>query len=310
MEKVYPSYLGVKDFNSIISSLEGLLSPCRVCPWKCGIDRSPKSVPGGREKAPLGKCQSGYLPKVASYNLHFGEEKPISGYRGSGTIFFSGCSLSCVFCQNYTISQHCYGREITTEELADYMLELQSKGAHNINLVTPTHFLPQIVKAISLAAKCGLSIPIVYNSSGYDRAEVLRLLDGIIDIYLPDLKYSSDEKALTYSGARNYVEVSRHALAEMYRQVGDLVTDENGIALRGLIVRHLVLPNDISGTAGVLEFLSRLSGSITVNLMNQYYPEYRAFQYPELSGRVTPLEFDRAVRLLHRFNIRSNYAKM
>ena len=299
MDKRYPSYLKTEDFSPIISELKKFLNPCRLCPWKCGVDRSSK------KETSLGKCQTGYNPKVASYNLHFGEEKPISGYRGSGTIFFSGCSMSCVFCQNYTISQYCYGNEITSEDLAGYMLELQRRGAHNINLVTPTHFVPQIIEALSIAVKKGLSVPIVYNSSGYDRVEALRLLEGIVDIYLPDIKYSSDEMAYRYSGIRNYVATSRAAIAEMFRQVGKLVTDERGVAVRGVIVRHLVLPNNISGTKEVLEFLSSISTEITVNLMSQYYPEYRAYSFPELSGRLTPVEFDRAVNYFHSCNLKN-----
>ncbi len=311
MGSVYPSYLNIKDFTPIIEGLEGLLNPCRLCPWKCGVDRSYGSLPGfgfrtrdSKTRNIRGKCEMGYLPRVASYNLHFGEEKPISGYRGSGTIFFSGCSLSCVFCQNYTISQYGYGDEVSIEELARYMLHLQHEGAHNINLVTPTHFVPQIVKALSIAVKRGLAIPIVYNSGGYDRVEVLKLLDGIVDIYLPDLKYSSDEVAKKYSGVKNYVSVSRAAIVEMFRQVGPLVTNNRGIAIRGVLVRHLVLPNDIAGTEEVLRFLRDLSPEIAVNVMSQYYPAYRAHLYPELNGKITNEEFGKAKALLRQFGFK------
>ncbi len=311
MQPIYPSYLAIEDFTPIISRLRDFLNPCRVCPWGCGVNRSPgdevrNPIAGDKSKnGSLGRCETGYLPRVASYDLHFGEEKPISGYRGSGTIFFSGCSLACVFCQNYTISQYGYGYEISIEELARYMLELQHRGAHNINLVTPTHFVPQIVEALSVAIKRGLSIPIVYNSSGYDRLEVLKLLDGIMDIYLPDLKYSSNEMAFKYSGIKNYVEVSRKAIAEMFRQVGPLVTNTRGVALRGILVRHLVLPNDIAGTEECLRFLRDVSPEIPVNVMSQYYPTYRAHLYPELNGRITSEEFETAVRLLDKFGLKN-----
>jgi putative pyruvate formate lyase activating enzyme len=241
------------------------------------------------------------LPKVASWSLHHGEEPPISGDRGSGTIFLSGCPMECVFCQNYPISQLCHGTELGIDELASRMIELQDSGAHNINFVTPTHFTPQIVRSLHRAAQRGLSIPLVYNSSGYDDVDTLELLDGIVDLYLPDMKYGDDEPALRYSGAVKYVETNRAAVAEMYRQVGGLELDEDGIARRGLIIRHLVLPGDISSTARVLEFIAGLSTSVGVSLMSQYFPAHRAVSMPALQRRLTEEEYERALGLLDEY---------
>ena len=285
----YPSYQGIKNFRPIIQELKSMLNPCRICPRNCGVDRFTSNK---------GACRTGYLPIVASYNLHHGEEPPISGYRGSGTIFFSGCPLRCLFCQNYPISQYINGNEISIEELANYMLILQKKGAHNINLVTPTHVVPQFIEALAIAVEKGLNIPIVYNCGGYENLEVLQLLDGIVDIYLPDMKYGSDKNALRYSGVKNYVEINRKAVAEMYRQVGDLALDEDGVAVKGLIVRHLVLPNNISGTDEVLKFIASLSTTISISLMSQYFPAYKAPEIEELSKRLTVEEYQRATKLM------------
>lgn len=249
----------IENFPALIEQLNRKLSPCTVCPFKCGIDRY--SDNGGR-------CKTGSILKIASHNLHHGEEPPISGSRGSGTIFFSGCSLRCAFCQNYPISQLLNGNEVTISKLSEYMLSLQTREAHNINLVSPTHFVPQIVEALWLAVKKGLKIPIVYNSGGYDDIEVLKCLEGIVDIYLPDMKYGDNKNALKYSGAKNYVEINRAAIGEMYRQAGELVTDKDGAALKGLIIRHLVLPGNISNTEKVLEFIANLSKTIPVSLMS------------------------------------------
>jgi putative pyruvate formate lyase activating enzyme len=206
-----------------------------------------------------------------------------------------------VFCQNYPISQLRHGREVETGELASRMVELQGQGAHNINFVTPTHFVPQIVETLDRAVKEGLSIPIVYNSSGYDDVESLRMLEGIVDLYLPDMKYGDDERAFLYSGVAGYVKTNRAAVAEMYRQVGDLELDEKGIAVRGLIVRHLVLPGGISGTDRVLEFLAGLSPSIGVSLMSQYFPAHEAVDLPELKRKITRREYENALDVLDRF---------
>ncbi len=295
---LYPSYLNIKDFKSIIDRLKSLLNPCTVCPRKCRINRF---------KSNNGFCRTGYKPKVASYNLHHGEEPPISGYRGSGTIFFSGCPMRCVFCQNYPISQYLHGNEITIEELADYMISLQKRGAHNINLVTPTHFVPQFVEALSIAVDKGLTIPIVYNSGGYENLEVLKLLDGIIDIYLPDMKYGNDEMAKKYSGIKDYVKINQQAIIEMYRQVGDLVLDENGVAIKGLIIRHLVLPNNISGTDKILKFIANLSNTISISLMSQYFPAYKAPEIAELSQRITEKEYENATSLMEKLGLENGW---
>ncbi len=299
MEKrKYPSYLNIKDFGPIIKGLKSLLKPCRTCPRECRIDRFTSD---------RGFCRTGYLPKVASYNLHFGEEPPISGFRGSGTIFFSGCPMRCVFCQNYPISQYVNGNEVSIRKLAEYMIILQRKGAHNINFVTPTHFVPQMVEALSIAVEMGLNIPIVYNSGGYERVEVLKIIDGIVDIYMPDMKYGSDEMAKRYSGVPDYVGINRRAIEEMFRQVGNLVIDRNGIAKRGLLIRHLVLPENIANTETVLEFISSLSKNIYISLMSQYFPAYRAPEIPEISRRLTKEEYDYAVGLLDKYGLKNGW---
>ncbi len=287
--RTYPSYISLVESGEIekrIEKLYELLSPCRLCPRKCKARRKENK---------FGFCRLGESPKVSSYNLHFGEEPPISGYNGSGTIFFTGCNLGCVFCQNYPISHLHHGREVTVDELSSMMLYLQRKGAHNINLVTPTPQVHAIVKAIDIAAKKGLRIPIVYNCGGYESEEVLDLLDGIVDIYMPDMKYGNNESARKYSGAKDYVEIAKRAIKKMHDQVGDLTFNEDGTAKRGLLVRHLVLPNDLSGTEEVLKFIRyEISRNTYVSLMSQYFPAYRASEFPELSRRITREEFKRA----------------
>ena len=269
---------------------EKLLSNCNVCPRRCGANRM---------KGETGFCRSGSLPRVASYNLHFGEEPPVSGTRGSGTIFFSNCNMRCVYCQNYPISQFGVGNEVEIEKLADMMLSLQSRGAHNINLVTPTHFVPQIIEAIEIAKEIGLTIPIVYNTSGYESIETLHLLDGIVDIYLVDMRYSDNENGLRYSSCPDYVEVNRQAVLEMHHQVGSLILDEDGVAKKGVIVRLLVLPNGISGTEDSLRFLfENIGDTVYISLMSQYFPAYRSREFPLLSRRISAEEYDRAVEML------------
>jgi len=238
---------------------------------------------------------------VSSYGPHFGEEAPLVGKHGSGTIFFSYCNLRCVFCQNYTISQLGEGSKIDREELAKMMLSLQGRGCHNINLVSPTHVVPYILDALELAASTGLHLPLVYNSGGYDSVETLRLLDGIVDIYMPDMKYSDEKTAEQLSGVKDYPEVNRDAIREMYRQVGDLQLDEEGIAQRGLLVCHLVLPNRLAGTKGVVSFLAReVSTNTYINIMAQYHPCYQAFNIPSLSRPLDRQEFSEAIDLAHR----------
>lgn len=272
-------------------ALYALLNPCRLCPHRCGINRVRTSK---------GKCRSGGGKSVfiSSYNIHLGEEPPISAARGSGTIFFTNCSLSCVFCQNYPISQLRNGNEISVEQLSLIMLELQQRGAHNINFVTPTHYVAQIVEAVGAAREKGLVIPLVYNCSGYEEVETLKLLDGIIDIYMPDMKYSDDVNAVKYSSAPNYTETNRKAIKEMHRQVGELRLDTDDVAVKGLIIRHLVLPNNISGSARVLEFIAKeISPKTFISLMSQYHPANKTERYPELSRKVSAKEYKQAVKL-------------
>jgi len=286
-----PGYLALNRSGELTHRSEAaysLLSPCRLCPRECGADRL-----SGEE----GFCRSGAQPKVASWTLHPWEEPPISGARGSGTIFFSGCTGRCLFCQNYPISQLGVGNVVTVERLAEMMAELQQRGAHNVNLVTPTHFVPQILAALSLAVEMGLRLPLVYNSSGYESVEVLRLLDGVVDVWLPDAKYATDDVARRLSGFSRYVEHNRAALREMYRQVGDeLLLDGEGIAQRGLIIRHLVLPGGLAGTREVLHWIaSELSPRVHVSLMGQYFPAYRAVGHPLLGRKLTTEEYEDAL---------------
>lgn len=296
-----PAYLklGTAEIKSRAEKARKLLSPCSLCPRHCGVDRL---------KGEKGFCKTGIDAPVSSRNLHHGEEPPISGYRGSGTIFFSNCNLKCVFCQNYPISQMGVGGDVSARELGDIMLTLQRRGAHNINFVTPSHVVHAIISALVYAIEGGLRIPLVYNSSGYDSLEELELLDGIIDIYMPDMKYSDDEVAKKYSNAPNYVEVNRKAIKEMHRQVGTLVMDEEGIALRGLLIRHLVLPEGLAGTEDVLAFIANeISKDTYISLMSQYFPTNKAFQYPEISRMVNRSEYRKAVDMLHRFGLENGY---
>jgi putative pyruvate formate lyase activating enzyme len=261
-----------------------MLEHCELCPHRCGVNRL---------EGENGICRMGALPKVSSWNLHRWEEPPLSGTRGSGTIFFSGCTGRCIFCQNYPISQLGYGDEVQISRLAGMMLELQRKGAHNINLVTPTHFVPQILVALLHAARRDLHLPLVYNTSGYERESTLRLLDGIVDIWLPDAKYADDNTARRVSGFRNYVTNNRAALREIYRQAGsELVLERDGLAVRGLIVRHMVLPEGLAGTGEVLAWLAKeLSPRVHVSLMDQYFPAHRALRDPVLGRKTTPAEY-------------------
>jgi putative pyruvate formate lyase activating enzyme len=250
---------------------------------------------------------------VASYNAHFGEEAPLVGVHGSGTIFFSHCNMKCQYCQNYDISQLGHGEELEPEEIATLMLTLQARGCHNINLVTPSHVVPQILAATLVAAQAGLEIPLVYNTGGYDALDTLSLLDGVIDIYMPDMKYSDADLAWKYSKAKDYPSINRAAVKEMHRQVGDLQTDDRGIATRGLLVRHLVLPNGKAGTPGIIRFLAdEISVGTYLNIMDQYRPCYRADSFPEVDRRLTAEEFAYAVGLadaagLHRLDKRRRW---
>ena len=266
------------------------LSACDLCARYCRVDRH-VTVRGA-------VCRTGALAVVASYGPHHGEERPLSGRRGSGTIFFGWCNLRCVFCQNWEISQRPAGPEVTTRQLAAIMLELQALGCHNVNLVSPSHVIAQVIAAVAIAAAAGLRLPLVYNTGGYDSPEALALLDGIVDIYMPDMKYGDDEIARRCSRCRDYVAVNRAAVREMHRQVGDLDCDADGIARRGLLVRHLVLPGGLAGTRAVVEFLAReISANTYLNLMAQYHPAYRAGEHPELARRPTSAEHDEALAL-------------
>ncbi|MGC9515870.1 radical SAM protein [Methanocrinis sp.] len=267
----------------------GRLEKCDVCPRACGANRL---------VGELGYCRSGRLARVSSFTPHFGEERPLVGAHGSGTIFMAGCNLSCVFCQNYDISQLGEGREVSSTKLAEMMVSLQEGGCHNINFVTPTHFAPQILEAVVEAVEMGLSVPLVYNSGGYDSVETLLLLDGIFDIYMPDAKYGSDAAAEKYSDAPDYTRVMKAAIREMHRQVGPLEIDEGGVAVRGLLVRHLVLPENQAGTREVVRFLAEeISPETYLNVMAQYHPCYKARNYPELSRPITLREYAEAVNL-------------
>ena len=263
------------------------MEDCDLCARYCHVDRL-KTTKGV-------VCRTGERAVVHSHGPHHGEEDMLRGWKGSGTIFFSSCNLRCVYCQNWDISQKGLGREVEPADLAGMMLDLQAMGCHNINFVTPSHVVAQIIAAAEIAAKRGLKIPLVYNTGGYDSVEALGLLDGIIDIYMPDMKYGDSDKAHHFSHVRSYVEVNRAAVKEMHRQVGDLVLDEQGIAERGLLVRHLVLPENVAGTHQVLAFLAEeISPETYVNVMDQYRPCYRANENPPLDRSVTSREFDQA----------------
>lgn len=259
------------------------LSRCDICPRNCGVDR---------RRGEVGVCRVGRKAVVASYGPHFGEEAPLVGVNGSGTVFFSGCNLHCSFCQNYEISHLGEGEEADAETLASVFLSIQRLGCHNLNLVTPTHVTPQILEALSLAADRGFSLPIVYNCGGYERVDTLRELEGVVDIYMPDVKFLSRESAQRYCGAPDYPEVVREAVREMARQVGPLTLDRRGVASRGLLVRHLVMPGGASTTREVIDFLAEEIGVETcLNLMDQYRPCGRALEFPEIGRRTTSSEW-------------------
>ena len=296
-EASYLSLLRSGELHRRVAGLEALLERCTVCPRDCFNNRLQDEIAA---------CYSGRLPIVSSYTPHFGEEPPLVGTRGAGNIFFGNCNLRCVYCQNYQISQthkEQIKNEVTHERLAEMMLELQTRGCHNINFVSPTHFAPQMARAILLAADQGLRLPIVYNTNAYDSVEVLRLLDGIVDVYLPDLKYAEDEAGYLYSKVRSYASVSRAAIAEMYRQMGhELVYDEDGLLQRGLVIRLLVLPNEVGGVRESLRWIhGELSPRVAVSLMAQYYPTNVAGtnqRYALLSRRIRETEWLRAVAAL------------
>lgn len=271
-----------QEMEKRVQTARHLLSACTLCPWECKVDRL---------QGEKGHCCAPAAAVVSSFNAHFGEEPPLVGYNGSGTIFFTHCNLDCVFCQNWEISHHGEGRVAETEDLVGMMLTLQQKGCHNINLVTPTPHIAPIMQSLLQAREQGLTLPLVYNCGGYETMKTLSLLDGIVDIYMPDLKYSDATVAASCSGPPDYPERAQAALLEMQRQVGDLKIDADGIARRGLLVRHLVLPDDLAGTKEVVRFLAKkISPRCAINVMGQYYPAYRAHQHPPLDRRVNNLE--------------------
>ena len=266
------------------------LKSCDLCPHHCGVNRV---------KGETGICASGFHPRIASANLHRGEEPPISGTKGSGTIFFSGCTLRCPFCQNFPISHLGNGESVSTLRLAERMLGLQKRGAHNINFVTPTHFLPQILAALYLAIPRGFALPLVWNSGGYERVDALRLLDGVVSVYLPDMKYSDDLVAVELSGAPGYREFNRAAVREMLRQAGHLRVDDRGVAVSGVIIRHLVLPEGKAGSAETLSWIAANLGKETrIALMSQYFPAGKAAEIPGLDRAVSAPEYDEVVAAL------------
>jgi len=289
-----PSYINLYRAGKLHERIEkarGLLKECQICPRRCKVNRLENK---------LGVCKVGKLPKVSSYNPHFGEESPLVGTHGSGTIFITSCSLGCVFCQNYDISHLGEGYEVSFERFAHMMIELQDMGCHNINFVTPTHVVPQILEALPIAIRDGLNIPLVYNTGGYDLVETLQLLEGVFDIYMPDFKFSDDDVAAKLCKARDYPQVAMKAIKEMYRQVGDLVVDDRGIAERGLIVRHLIMPNGLAGTRKVMQFLAQgISPNTYVNIMDQYRPCGLAHKYPEINRRIRVEEFEDALQIAH-----------
>jgi putative pyruvate formate lyase activating enzyme len=290
-----PAYLELSHAGKLserVAAAIALLQGCRVCPRQCGVDRM---------YGEAGKCRTGRLAMVSSYGPHLGEESPLVGRHGSGTIFFTNCNLKCIYCQNYSISQLGEGMEVSKEELAKTMLFLQDKGCHNINLVSPTHVVPQILEALEVAVGLGLRLPLVYNTGGYDSLETLKILDGIVDIYMPDMKYSDVEIGLELSGIENYPDINRAAVREMHRQVGDLQINEDGVAVRGLLIRHLVLPQRLAGTEETVNFIAeKLSRNSYVNIMDQYRPCYQAHEHQKLARSLSTPEFTEAMELAHK----------
>lgn len=295
-----PAYLKLKR-EELLAKRDALLSrisPCTLCPHRCGALR---------DEGKKGTCGTARNALVSSYNLHFGEEPCLVGEGGSGTIFFAGCSLRCLFCQNYPISQFRYGEEVSPERLAEMMLELQRDGAENINFVTPTHFSAQILEALVIAVDKGLKLPLVWNSSGFENLDVIELLDGVVDIYLPDMKYSDNSLASEYSRADGYVEISRAVVREMARQVPGLVLDSRGVARRGVLVRHLVLPANLENTRGVLNWVASLDGKVAMSVMAQFFPAYKAPEHPILNRRLSYEEWAQVEKWVREFGVSEGY---
>jgi putative pyruvate formate lyase activating enzyme len=290
------------ELDEKIEKLENILNECKLCARECRVNR----IQGKK-----GYCKSDFSLMVSSAQPHFGEEDVLVGTHGSGTIFLTNCNLGCIFCQNFDISHLGIGQRITEEELAVMMLNLQKRGCHNINFVTPTHYTPQIVKGLRIAIEKGLHIPIIYNCGGYEAKGTLELLDGIVDIYMPDMKYGSEESAKRYSNAPNYFEVCKRAVKEMHRQVGVLKVDENGLAWRGVLIRHLVLPNGLAGSEEVFKFIAtELSTDSYVNIMLQYRPMYKAYEYSELNRGITMREYREAIAMALKWGLHRGFERI
>jgi len=323
METSYRKLFKSGELGRRVNEVRQILESCTLCPRRCKVNRL-----AGK----LGFCLSGTEVVISSAGPHYGEEPPISGSKGSGAIFFTGCNLRCLFCQNYQISQEYEGHPVNPvrsplplakasrrnvgatsngvkiETLAGMMLSLENQRCHNINLVSPTHFVPQILEALLIAVEKGLTLPLVYNTNGYDTIETLKLLDGIIDIYLPDIKYSDNKYAKEYSGVKNYVKYNRLALKEMFRQVGNLIIDENGIAQRGVLIRHLVLPERIAGSFESLDFIAEeISKEAHISLMSQYHPCYKADKHPVVNRRLKKAEYDEVVEYAEKSGLENCY---
>lgn len=295
---VYPSYLALAssgDLSQRSEALMQLLRECRLCCHICRIDRT---------KYERGFCKAPSRAVVSSHGPHHGEERPLSGRSGSGTIFFAHCNSRCCFCQNHDISQAGRGSAVSAQELAAIYIDLQRMGCHNLNLVSPTHFLPHIIEALRLAVEEGFSLPVVYNTNGFDSVEALRLLKGIVDIYLPDFKFGNAETAERLTGMKDYPRVCADAVAEMHRQTGPLETDAGGIARRGVIIRHLVLPDNLSNSATVFKSIAAIDPCIPVNIMAQYYPAFKAHQDDQLGRMITPTEYQQAVAAARKAGLR------
>lgn len=292
MPAIKPVYINTAQTGRlavVVKKAMDALHCCTLCPRKCAVDRL---------SGETGVCKTGRRAKVSSIGAHFGEESPLVGTYGSGTVFFTHCNLLCSFCQNFDISHGGWGETITDAELADMMLSLQARGCHNINFVTPSHVVPQILAALEIAIAGGLKVPIVFNTGGYDRVETLQMLEGIVDIYMPDFKFWEADLARQTCDAPDYPEVARRAVIEMYRQVGDLFIDDRGIAARGLLLRHLVLPHGLAGTREIMHFIAQgISKNTYVNVMSQYRPMGRAAEIPELAEPLLPAEYRAAIEI-------------
>ena len=298
-EPAYKDLLRKGELTEKGQTAQEMLKACRVCPRECGVNRVEEEI---------GICNAPFKAKLSSAGPHYGEEPPLVGFGGSGTLFFCHCNLKCVFCQNSDISQMGRGYEVSSEELAQKMLQLQGIGCHNINFVTPTPYVPQIVRALEIAIDHGLTLPLVYNCGGYESLETIRLLEGMVDIYMPDFKYGDDANARKYSKAEDYFERCAEAVEEMHRQVGVLKTDRRGIAMRGVLIRHLVMPHGLAGSQRILEFIAkRLSTDSYVNIMAQYYPSYRAAEYPSLTRRITSEEYQEAIDIARRLGLHRGF---